>query len=117
MLFVNIEQNIDWAGADCVLLGVFEHSIERILILTIKNTHPKLCRLWVFSGTAELTIRSIQIFFSHFEESQVLCFISSWKIARAANPTRALQTYDNELQRAPVISYEELSGDRRPLFQ
>ena len=47
-------------------------------------------------------------------------FVASWKIARArgaANPTRALQTHDNGLQRAPVISYEELSGDRRPLFQ
>ena len=39
--------------------------------------------------------------------------VSSWKIARAANPTRALQTHDNGLQRVPVISYEELSGDRR----
>ena len=40
-------------------------------------------------------------------------FVLSWKIARAAgNPTRALQTHDNGLQRAPVISYEELSGDR-----
>ena len=57
----------------------------------------------------------MQIFFGHFEESWV--FLSSWKIARAANPTRALQTDDNGLQRAPVISYEELSGDRRPLFQ
>ena len=44
-------------------------------------------------------------------------FVSSWKMARAANPMRALQTHDNGLQRAPVISYEELSGDRRPLFQ
>ena len=59
----------------------------------------------------------MQIFFSHFEESRVLCFISSWKIARAANPMRALHTHDNELQRAPVISYEELSGDQKHLFQ
>ena len=44
-------------------------------------------------------------------------FVLSWKISRAANPMRALQTHDNGLQRAPVISYEELSGDRRPLFQ
>ena len=28
-----------------------------------------------------------------------------------------LQPHDIELQRAPVVSYEELSGDRRPLFQ
>ena len=30
---------------------------------------------------------------------------------------RELYRHDNELQRASVISYEELSGDRRPLFQ
>ena len=57
----------------------------------------------------------MQIFFSHFAESRVV--VSSWKIARAANPTRALQTHDNGLQRAPVIGYEELSGDQMPLFQ
>ena len=57
----------------------------------------------------------MQTFFSHFEESRA--FVPSWKIARAANPARALQTHDNGLQRAHVISYEELSGDRRPLFQ
>ena len=93
------------------LLGTFKHITEKIRILTIKNTHPKLCRLL---GVAELTIRSMRIFFSNFEESRVLCFVSSW---RAANPTRALQTHNNELQRAPVISYEELLCDRRPLFQ
>ena len=52
----------------------------------------------------------MQIFFSHFEEAEF--YVSSWKIARAASPTRALQTHDNGLQRAPVISYEELSGDQ-----
>ena len=61
-------------------------------------------------------MRSIQMFFKHFEERRI--FVLSWKIARATgNPTRALQTHDNGLQRALVISYEELSGDRRPLFQ
>ena len=99
------------------LLGIVEHSTKKIRILTIKNTHAKLCRLLGVSGIAESTICSMQIFMSHFEENRVFCFISSWKIARAANPTRALQTHDNELQRAPVISYEELLADLRPLFQ
>ena len=55
----------------------------------------------------------MQIFLSHFEESRTLRFVSS----RAADPTRALQTHDNELQRALAISYAELLGYRRPLFQ
>ena len=59
----------------------------------------------------------MQIFFSHFEEGRGLCFVSSWKIAQATNPTRALQTHDNDFQRAPVTSYEQLVGDRRHLFQ
>ena len=29
----------------------------------------------------------------------------------------ALEPHDNELQRAPIISYEELLGERRLLFQ
>ena len=58
---------------------------------------------------------SVQIFFIILRKAEFL--VSSWKIAQAANPTRALHTHDNELQRASVIIYEELSGDWRPLFQ
>ena len=44
--FVNIKQNLDWARADCVPARNFRtDSTEKIRILTIKNTHPKLCRL------------------------------------------------------------------------
>ena len=69
MLFVNIKQNPWNLELTVFLLRIFEHSLEKICLLTIKNTHPKLSRLWVFLGIAELTIRSIQIFFSHFEEA------------------------------------------------
>ena len=113
-LFVNIKQNLDWARADCVPAWNFRICTEKIHVLTIKTLLPNYVAFWVTSGTPELKIRSMQIFFSHFEESRVFCFVSSW---RAPNPTRALQTHDNGLQRALVISYKELLGDRRPLFQ
>ena len=84
------------------------------MYLPCKNTRTKLCHLLGVLGIAELTICLINAVILR-NACLALHFVSENRMS--SNPRRGLQPHDIELQRAPVISYEELLGGQRTLFQ
>ena len=65
--------------------------------------------LIIWSMSSSLTYANlVSAIFRKAECHGLFCFK---EIMGMTNPMRSLQTHDNEHQRAPVISYEELLGD------
>ena len=114
---------------DVCLLQIFEYSKEHSCLVTIKNTHPKLCCLldvfrycWIDNLLSVIFINIwIKSFSAIWRKAATTCWASwcvlSQKILGRVSPMRALWPLNNELQRAPVTKYEVLFTDRRPLFQ